>query len=156
MITDIPAYWKRFEVVLHPDSENFYIVFHYGNSPDHFVLRMDDIAILNDQILSTNENGKDELAVISSFSLEQNYPNPFNPGTDISFRIPNRVHVTIRIFNVLGQQIRILLNQEKEPGKYIIHWDGKDQYGNQVPSGVYFYSMEAGTFKQIRKMILIR
>ena len=93
------------------------------------------------------------------FVLDQNYPNPFNPTTVIGFKLPNdqySYHVVIRIYNSLGQLVCVLLDDERAPGVYSVIWNGKDSAGNIMPSGIYFYSIQAGDFKQNKKMILIR
>ncbi len=102
---------------------------------------------------------EDSKSLPDKFILEQNYPNPFNPSTVIGFILPNNrstYHVAIRIYNSLGQLVCLLLNEDKAPGKYSIAWNGKDSNGNMVPSGIYFYSIQAGDLKQIKKMILMR
>lgn len=91
-----------------------------------------------------------------SFSLEQNYPNPFNPTTTINYQIPNSSFVTIKIYDVLGKEINTLVNGQKFRGEYSITWNGKDILGNDVPSGIYFYSIQAGEFAQIKKMVLLK
>jgi len=96
------------------------------------------------------------------FVLDQNYPNPFNLSTLIRFGVPAPSHVTMEIFNMLGQRIRVLTDGEKEPGYYIITWDGRDQSGAIVPSGVYICRITATrarntlTFVQSRKMMLLK
>jgi hypothetical protein len=92
----------------------------------------------------------------STFSLEQNYPNPFNPSTIISYQIPAQSKVQIKIFDALGREIRSLIDEEKSAGKYSIAWDGADNYGKQVASGVYFYSIISKEFVQTKKMVLMR
>ncbi|MBI1939411.1 MAG: T9SS type A sorting domain-containing protein [Ignavibacteriales bacterium] len=92
----------------------------------------------------------------SSFSLEQNYPNPFNPSTIISYSIPTPTNVQIKIYDVLGREIRSLINEEKAAGKYNLAWDSRDNYGRKVSSGVYFYTITAGNFAQTRKMVLTK
>ncbi len=74
-----------------------------------------------------------------SYVLHQNYPNPFNPETRIRFELPQATFVVLKIFDILGAQIRILLERECSPGSHLVRWDTKDQRGNLVPSGVYFY-----------------
>ena len=79
------------------------------------------------------------------FSLSQNYPNPFNPGTQIDFTLPATSKVSLKIFNVRGQQVKYLVQDEEHlAGSYTIEWDGKDDFGVPVSSGVYFYRIEAG------------
>lgn len=91
-----------------------------------------------------------------SFSLSQNYPNPFNPSTTIDYSIPEgeRVQARLKIFDIRGRLIRTLLDTEKKPGRYSIHWDGRDDKGEEVRSGVYLYRIEAGDFTSTKKMIL--
>jgi len=91
------------------------------------------------------------------FSLSQNYPNPFNPSTDIAFTLPAASRVKIDILNVLGQQVRTLKDEYTEAGAYTITWDGRDQAGSSVASGVYFYRMKAGNqFEEVKKMMMLK
>jgi len=90
------------------------------------------------------------------FVLSQNYPNPFNPETRIDYQIPAASSVELLIYNTLGQRVRTLVRQSQAPGSYSIHWDGRNQQGIQVTSGVYFYVLRAGTHLAQKKMILIR
>lgn len=87
----------------------------------------------------------------SSFALEQNHPNPFNPTSTISFDIPKASHVQLAVYNTLGQQVAVLVNEYKQPGRYDVQFDG-----SKLPSGVYFYKIVAGEFTQTKKMLLIR
>ncbi len=90
------------------------------------------------------------------FDLRQNYPNPFNPTTVIEYALPKASFVKIRIYNILGQKVRHLVDEPQEPGYKKIHWDGKDDGGNEVSSGVYFYRIEAGDFVECKKMTLLK
>lgn len=92
----------------------------------------------------------------SEFSLSQNYPNPFNPVTNIEFSLPRVAHVRLDIYNIVGQKVRTLVDEEMEPGRYVADWDGKDEKGNSVSSGIYFYRMDAGDFSDIKKMLLVK
>ena len=87
----------------------------------------------------------------SSFRLEQNYPNPFNPSTTIRYALPQRSHVTLMVFNTLGQRIATLVNDEVEVGYHEVRFDGAG-----LASGVYFYRLQAGDSVQTRKLCLIR
>ncbi len=89
--------------------------------------------------------------IINSFNLQQNYPNPFNPATNISFSIQQTEFVTLKVYDVLGNEIKILVNEQKSPGSYNINFDGSG-----LSSGVYFYKIDAGTFRDVRKMILLK
>ncbi len=92
----------------------------------------------------------------ANYNLKQNYPNPFNPSTQIGFTIPKSGYVSITIFNVLGQNIRNLVNENYSEGSYEIHWDGNDDYGKIVSSGVYLYRIEVGDFVKTKKMTLMK
>jgi len=85
------------------------------------------------------------------FALEQNYPNPFNPSTTIEFALPSRAHVTLTLFNTLGQVVREVVNEEKEAGYYEVPFNAEG-----LASGVYFYRLKAGTFVETRKMVIVR
>ncbi|MCU0645295.1 MAG: T9SS type A sorting domain-containing protein, partial [bacterium] len=91
-----------------------------------------------------------------SYDLRQNYPNPFNPTTTISYRIGKRQLVELTIYNIMGQKIRTLVSDFKNAGQYFIQWDGRNDKGAQVTSGVYFYSLQAGDFIKTNKMVLLR
>ncbi|MGB8658377.1 MAG: C25 family cysteine peptidase [Candidatus Zixiibacteriota bacterium] len=95
-----------------------------------------------------------------SFELLQNYPNPFNPVTDIQFNVKGRqnhpVHTSVKIYNILGQLVTILVDEPKLPGSYVASWDGKDSDGRDVSSGIYFYTLAADNFRSTKKMTLIK
>lgn len=95
-------------------------------------------------------------AIPSQYSLEQNYPNPFNPETEIRFALPEVSHVTVKIFNIIGWEVRTLVNGQYEASIHSVIWDGRDNNGHAVASGVYLYQLQAGSFKQVRKMNLLR
>jgi hypothetical protein len=90
------------------------------------------------------------------FTLEQNYPNPFNPSTNISFSLPTKSNVKLRIYSIIGCEIRVLANSEFESGNYTITWDGRNNFGNKVASGIYFYKLESDFGTVTRKMNLIK
>ncbi|MCK4224263.1 MAG: T9SS type A sorting domain-containing protein [candidate division Zixibacteria bacterium] len=92
----------------------------------------------------------------SEFFLSQNYPNPFNPATNFEFSLSLSAHVKIDIFNIVGQKVRTLVDEEMKPGVYVADWDGKDENGKPVSSGIYFYRMEAGEFSDMKKMVLVK
>ncbi len=90
------------------------------------------------------------------FALEQNYPNPFNPGTAISFQLSAISTVELKIYDVAGRLVRTLVSENKAPGSYTVQWDGRDDRGAPVASGVYLYRLEAGSYRAARKMVLMR
>jgi photosystem II stability/assembly factor-like uncharacterized protein len=91
-----------------------------------------------------------------TFHLRQNYPNPFNPLTLISYELPAETDVSLTIYNVSGQRVRTLVSGRQSTGTHKVQWDGRDERGNQVSSGVYLYRLEAGSFSETRKMLLAK
>ncbi len=90
------------------------------------------------------------------YSLSQNYPNPFNPTTMIKYSLPEAQHVTLEIYNSLGEKIRTLVNNAQDVGNHTIQWDGLNSLGRSAASGMYLYKMTAGKFTSVKKMLLIR
>jgi hypothetical protein len=90
------------------------------------------------------------------FALHQNYPNPFNPSTTLLFDIPRTERVSIRIYNVLGDEIAVVAEGIYATGRHHVVWDGQTQYGRSAGSGIYFARLEAGTFKDTKKIVLIK
>ncbi|HVP36362.1 MAG TPA: T9SS type A sorting domain-containing protein, partial [Terriglobales bacterium] len=86
----------------------------------------------------------------------QNYPNPFNPFTTIEYYLPKPAHVSLCIYNILGQKVKTLLDEYQSPGIRRTIWDGKDERGNSVTSGIYFYKLAAPEFSEVKKMLLIK
>jgi flagellar hook assembly protein FlgD len=92
----------------------------------------------------------------AGYALEQNYPNPFNPVTDIIYAIPASSHVSVDIFNTMGQKVKTLVDQYMTAGTYQTKWDAKDDFGATVPSGVYLCRLNANGFGKTIKMTLAR
>ncbi len=92
-----------------------------------------------------------DMVIPTEFALHQNYPNPFNPSTTIPFSIPKVEHVTIKIYNILGMQVATVLDRELSIGNYAYRWDATDLAG-----GIYYYVIQAGNFKQVKKMVLVK
>ena len=90
------------------------------------------------------------------FTLSQNYPNPFNPSTVIKYALPEASFVTLKIYNMLGQEIKTLVSGDKSAGVYNVQWNGKDNYGSPVASGTYIYRIVTGNYAQSNKMILLK
>ncbi|HQV32547.1 MAG TPA: FlgD immunoglobulin-like domain containing protein, partial [Calditrichia bacterium] len=98
----------------------------------------------------------DNPSIPQDFAVSQNYPNPFNPTTTIAYQLPRASDVTLVIYNVLGQQVRSLVNARVEAGRFEVVWDGLNDAGSRVASGIYLYRFEAADFHQIHKMILLK
>ncbi len=95
-------------------------------------------------------------ATPDDFVLRQNYPNPFNPSTNIQFELPTESHVQLSVYNLLGQRIAVLLDENKVAGVYTVQWNGKDDSGRPVSSGIYLVKLEAGNQIKIRRMTLLK
>jgi hypothetical protein len=98
----------------------------------------------------------------SDFTLYQNYPNPFNPNTTIKFKVQGSrfkvpIHnTTLTVYNLLGQKVKTLVDEPLKSGSYEVVWDGKNDSGNEVSSGVYFYRIQTSSFSETKKMVLIK
>ncbi|MEK7250342.1 MAG: T9SS type A sorting domain-containing protein, partial [Bacteroidota bacterium] len=115
-----------------------------GTTP---LVYFDDDSIVNPVVQVQEEQRERPVA----FVLYQNYPNPFNPSTRITYSISENVRVTLRVFNILGQQVAELANQEQARGNYVVPFEA-----NNLASGVYFYRLEVGKFSKTKKMILMK
>ncbi len=100
--------------------------------------------------------GGREVNVPQRFYLDRNYPNPFNPVTRIRFGLARNEQVRLEVFNTLGQKVRTLVNREMTAGRYTLEWDGRNDWGRPLSSGVYIYRLTAGTFSRAYKMILLK
>ena len=103
----------------------------------------------NNTLVGVNDNNK--LVLPKEYSISQNYPNPFNPSTVISYSLPSSSDVKLTIYNSLGQRIQVLENVFKSAGTYTVTFNA-----SELPSGIYFYKIEAGKFMQVKKMMLIK
>lgn len=92
----------------------------------------------------------------TEYQIYQNYPNPFNPSTTVKFEINQLSNVTIKVYNILGKEIKLLLQENLPTGEHTVQWDGTDNEGSPLPSGVYFIQMTAGNFRQSIKAILLK
>ncbi|KPK94053.1 hypothetical protein AMJ80_05640, partial [bacterium SM23_31] len=97
-----------------------------------------------------------EVKTPGTYELHQNYPNPFNPVTTIRFELAKRGRVRIKIYNLVGQEIKDLFDDYKQAGYHVIQWDGTDSFGNPVATGIYIYRIIAGEFTKTKKMTFIR
>ncbi len=112
-----------------------------------------DNILVNSLTTGVEYNSSD---VPKRFSLEQNYPNPFNPETQIGYQLSARSFVSLTIYDLLGREIKTLLNEEQSSGRYHITWDGTDHFGNKVPSGIYMYTLRTGNSVISKKMVLMK
>ena len=167
-ITTPAGQFKNCLSYYYDDQETSLFMFHYLAPEVGLVLQLGEnwwkhlvCAIVNGVIYGdVTHSDQEELKYIpSDFALLQNYPNPFNANTDIRYQIVDNgspVHTTLTIYNILGQKVRTLVDEPKEAGHYSVLWDGKDNSGKEMASGVYFYRLAAGTFNSIRRMVFLR
>jgi hypothetical protein len=95
-------------------------------------------------------------ALPTTYDIAQNYPNPFNPTTTIKYQLPQVSDVKLVIYNVLGQKVRTLVNNRIEAGYHSVVWDGRNELGSAVASGIYIYRFEAGDFQKTMKLMLLK
>ena len=108
---------------------------------------------------TTEVDEENDVELPNNFTLSQNYPNPFNSSTEIKYNLlslKSSYHVVIKIYDVQGRLVKVLVDKTQAAGSYSISWDGTDLTGNAVASGIYFYSMQVGEFKSTQKMMLLR
>jgi hypothetical protein len=104
----------------------------------------------------TDADQEEPLSPPAGFDLSQNYPNPFNPETEISFTLPERASVSLVLYNIFGQKVRELIDETLPAGSYKITWDGTDNLGNKLASGVYLCRLSAGKNASTSKMVLLK
>lgn len=122
-------------------------------SENAFIFMVDKFRIDGTADTVDNQDGSVAPALTN---LEQNYPNPFNPETTISFSLQTAGDVTVDIYNLKGQKVKSLINEQKEAGKHSVVWNGTDENNKNVSSGVYFYRLKSGKSSVSRKMILMK
>ena len=99
---------------------------------------------------------EDASGVPETFALAPNYPNPFNPSTALAYALARPASVRLSVYDALGRHLRTLVETEQPAGSYTVQWDGHDDAGRPVPSGVYLYRIIAGDFAQARTMLLVK
>jgi len=107
-------------------------------------------------VVSVDGGGETQDLIPTAYSLEQNYPNPFNPETRISYSLPEQAYVKLSIYDINGTLVKTLQDGNQSTGKYESVWNGKNDFGIKVGSGVYFYRIQANSFVKTRKMILLK
>jgi len=133
------------------DGDGILIKLHFSGEPgEKNGLRVVKASLNEQEIVMTTAG------IPSNFNLEQNYPNPFNPITTINYQVPEQTIVELSIYNILGQKVRTLVNENKSPGYYDITWNGRDDSGVPVASGIYFYRLKTESYIKTRRMVLIR
>ena len=143
---------RTFTVFFTPKTEG-------NKSADMIIFHNSDGMFDNVRLTGEGADTSDEAEVIEIpriTALHSNFPNPFNPETTIRFALQNNEYVLIEIFNIRGQMIRTLVDYHRSAGEHQVVWNGRDNSGNQVTSGIYFYRMRAGEYQFIRRMVLMK
>ena len=114
-----------------------------------------DNIVVNSLVTAVEDNLRGNY-VPENFSLEQNHPNPFNPETQISYQLSSDGFISLTVYNLLGREIKTLVSEYQPSGYYTVSWNGKDEAGNIMPSGVYMYTLRFGNIVQSKKMIMMK
>ena len=106
--------------------------------------------------IDASQLGVDPIGIPQEYALHQNYPNPFNPVTTLRFDLPEKSHVIITVYDLMGKKINTLINVQMNPGYKAIQWNATNDFGQPVSAGMYLYMIQAGDFRQTKKMILLK
>ncbi len=134
----------------------------FFKSGKHRILSVKSGATITNAIAVDENNRRIQLinsklsSIPLKYSLSQNYPNPFNPTTTISFDLPQNTKVSLVVYNLLGQQVKVLIDQELEAGTHNVLWNSTNDDGKNISSGVYFYKLETSDFSDTKKMVLLK
>ncbi|MDW7680481.1 MAG: LamG-like jellyroll fold domain-containing protein, partial [bacterium] len=141
---------------LYPTDNPLFIGFGGGGSDSYLNGYIDEVRIQNYSLSTAVTDGTKHDILPSDYELSQNYPNPFNPTTNINYKLPQNSKVELAVYNMLGKQVRVLIDRNQNAGSHKITWDGKDNYGNNLTSGIYFYRLKTDKFNCTRKMIFMK
>ncbi len=144
---------QQLVIYLHPQTVDNYSgsIQFVTNDPDHPTASL----TINLGVISGLDDGL-AFGVPQQYELHQNYPNPFNPTTTIRYDLKQAGTVSLRVYNMMGQEVRSLVRQHQAAGYHTVDWDGTNNSGNMVSSGIYLYKLEAGPFMKTRKMIFMK
>jgi hypothetical protein len=120
----------------------------------NYALSFQEIRNLYDIVTTVDEQWNS--LIPDQNELFQNYPNPFNSSTIIFYQVKDAAPVSLELYDILGTRIRSLVNEYKLAGHYSDHWDGKDDNGRQVPSGIYFYTLKTKNYNRTKKLVLLK
>src|SRR5690554_1429227 len=149
---EAPTAWTEYSYSLDAYANQTVRVAVQCVSYDSFVFMLDDFKVIS----AGGTDNDDVSAPAVRTALHANYPNPFNPETTISYSVEKAGNVTIEVYNMLGQKVKTLVNDTQTPGNHTVVWNGTDNNGKSVSSGVYFYRMKNGTYSKTNKMILMK
>jgi hypothetical protein len=171
-------YWDDTEYDLPAESDSVVVTLYYQTTSKEYIefLRDENVTnsagqVLYDAWVAQGKSAPEVMAVADAtvnvivsdagdtpfiFNLEQNYPNPFNPVTRVSYSLAARTHVSIVVYDVSGRRLRMLVDEVQEPNRYTVGWDGRDDVGRELASGVYFVRYVAGDHRFTKKAVLLR
>lgn len=160
--TDLMVYnlYRDFELIssISAEESQFVDTTAFSDQHEYLITAIDSNGLESDPSLVTITLGikdQDELIPIS-YMLHQNYPNPFNPTTTLRYDLPEKTHVQLVIYDIIGREIRQLVNETQDAGYKSIIWDGRDNSGRTVGAGVYLFRISAGNFQEVKKMVLLK
>jgi len=136
------------------EEVEFAVVILWASSESELLSRYEDAWAK--YMAPTSADDYDDPILPTGFSLSQNYPNPFNPETTIEYTVSSAQRMTLEIFNTLGQRVDVLVDDYVNAGSHSVRWDGSDESGNKVASGVYFYRLSGENFETTRKMLMLK
>ena len=140
-------------------SDSFYVDLDMtGGSWEYWITAVDSAGNESDatdpvSVLLANE---EEMVIPTVYALEQNYPNPFNPSTQIRYALPEEAMVTISIYDMMGRKVRTLVSQSMSPGYHTTLWNATNDNGIAVSAGMYIYTIQAGSYHHMKKMVLLK
>jgi hypothetical protein len=112
------------------------------------------------RVTPTGVEERPEALIPQFFRLKQNYPNPFNSTTLIRYQLPvisgQQSAVSLKVYNILGQEVKTLVEKDQAPGYYSVKWDGRDSMGEEMTSGIYFCRLQAGDFVETKRMLFLK
>jgi len=133
-------------------------MFDISGSPDHEIELVIHYRFMGSgsETIGEGSHQLNYLPMPDEFSLYQNYPNPFNPTTQIKYDLPEDALVNITIYDIMGRSIRSLVNSQQTAGYRSIQWNATNNLGEPVSAGMYIYTIQAGEFRQVKKMVLLK
>jgi|GEM_PF-785083 len=160
LVFDMAAFSK--DQIIQPENELLVkLIFNLHTNDDFQIDYFSDIRHLSEDpmaksLLSGSIVLKAEKPIPSKFVLHNNYPNPFNPKTTLRYELPDQTHVNLVIYDILGREVKVLVNGIQPSGYHQTIWDGRDHSGKSVSAGMYFYRIQAGSFSKVQKMVLLK
>jgi photosystem II stability/assembly factor-like uncharacterized protein len=152
--TDLGATWGKMNTPAETDNDYFMSGIFLNKDFGYFFTYNKQVLRFENQITGVAERPADNKP--TDFVLDQNYPNPFNPTTTVAFSVPQTQKVTLKVYNLMGEEIKTLVDRTMMQGKYFVQWDATDKFGKKVSSGTYLYTLRIGQQQLAKKMVLLK